>query len=119
MELTRTLAITHGVQLVLHCSAHARDESFHSWHHFSVCRAVENQICFLSLNRAGEDYGNSIFCPPWIDESSPGLRFPQTAEKFETIEVDTDVIERVRKIYPFLADRAGDYSAFAPLRAGL
>ena len=117
-ELTRTLAVTHGVQLVLHCSAHARDESFHSWHHFSVCRAVENQIYFLSLNRAGERYGNSIFCPPWVDEHNPGLRFPQTAEKFETIEVDAAVIERVRKTYPFLADRAEDYSAFASLRAG-
>ena len=96
-ELTRTLAIDHGVQLVLHCSAHARDESFYSWHHFSVCRAVENQIYFLSLNRAGENYGNSIFCTPWIDENNPGLRFPQTAEKFETIEVDANVIERVRR----------------------
>ena len=114
-ELTRTLAIDHGVQLVLHCSAHARDESFHSWHHFSVCRAVENQIYLLSLNRAGENYGNSIFCTPWIDENNPGLRFPQTAEKFETIEVDADVIERVRKTYPLLADRVDDYSAFGAL----
>lgn len=117
-ELTRTLAIDHGVQLVLHCSAHFRDESFHSWHHFSVCRAVENQIYLLSLNRAGENYGNSIFCTPWIDENNPGLRFPQTAEKFETIEVDAEVIERVRKTYSLLDDRVDDYSAFAPFCAG-
>lgn len=117
-ELTRTLAIDHGVQLVLHCSAHARDESFYSWHHFSVCRAVENQIYFLSLNRAGENYGNSIFCTPWIDENNPGLRFPQTAEKFETIEVDANVIERVRRKYSLLDDRVDDYSAFAPLCVG-
>ena len=117
-ELTRTLAIDHGVQLVLHCSAHARDESFYSWHHFSVCRAVENQIYFLSLNRAGENYGNSIFCTPWIDENNPGLRFPQTAEKYETIEVDANVIERVRRKYSLLDDRVDDYSAFAPLCVG-
>ena len=117
-ELTRTLAIDHGVQLVLHCSAHARDESFYSWHHFSVCRAVENQIYFLSLNRAGENYGNSIFCTPWIDENNPGLRFPQTAEKFETIEVDANVIERVRRKYSLLDDRVDDYSVFAPLCVG-
>ena len=117
-ELTRTLAIGHGVQLVLHCSAHARDESFYSWHHFSVCRAVENQIYFLSLNRAGENYGNSIFCTPWIDENNPGLRFPQTAEKFETIEVNANVIERVRRKYSLLDDRVDDYSVFAPLCVG-
>ncbi len=117
-ELTRTLAIDHGVQLVLHCSAHARDESFYSWHQFVVCRAVENQVYFLSLNRAGTNYGNSIFCTPWIDENSPGLRFPQTAEKFETIEVDAGVIERARKTYPLLDDRVDDYSAFARLGVG-
>ena len=113
-ELTRTLAIDHGVQLVLHCSAYFRDESFHSWHHFSVCRAVENQIYFLSLNRAGENYGNSIFCPPWIDEDNPGLRFPQTAEKFATVEVNANVIERVRRKYSLLDDRVANYSALAP-----
>ena len=114
-ELTRTLAIDHGVQLVLHCSAHFRDESFHSWHHFSVCRAVENQIYLLSLNRAGENYGNSIFCTPWIDEHSPGLRFPQTAERFESVGVDADVIERVRRKYSLLDDRVDDYCGFALL----
>lgn len=112
-DLTRTLVIEHGVQLVLHCSAHARDESFYSWHHFSVCRAIENQIYFLSLNRAGNDYGNSIFCTPWVDQDSPGLLFPTSAEKFATIEIETDLIEIIRKKYPLLEDRIGDYSALA------
>ena len=114
-ELTRTLAIEQGVQLVLHCSAHARDESFYSWHHFSVCRAVENQIYFLSLNRAGKNYGNSIFCTPWVDQNSPGIRFPKTAEKFETIEIETDLIDNIRKEYSLLQDRLGDYSTLPNL----
>lgn len=114
-ELTRTLAIDHGVQLVLHCSAHAKDESFYSWHHFSVCRAVENQIYFLSLNRAGKNFGNSIFCTPWVDQNNPGLRFPRTAEKFETIEIETELIANIRKKYTLLHDRIGDYSTLTPL----
>ena len=109
-ELTRALVLEHGVELLLHCSAHARDETFYSWHHFSICRAIENQIHVLSLNRAGEHYGNSIFCPPWMDEANPALRFPQTEEVFRTIEVDSEVIARVRKRYPLLDDRAEDYS---------
>ena len=116
-ELTRTLAVDHGVQLVLHCSAHARDETFYSWHHFSVCRAIENQIYFLSLNRAGENYGNSIFCTPWIDEDNPGLRFPLRAEHFETIEIDTGLIKQVRKEYSLLDDRIDDYTALTRLIA--
>ena len=109
-ELTRTLAVDHGVQLVLHCSAHSRDETFYSWHHFSVSRAMENQIYFLSLNRAGENYGSSLFCTPWVDSNNPGLPFPQETEQFESIEIDTDLIERVRNKYPLLKDRIGDYS---------
>ena len=116
-ELTRALAVDHGVQLVLHCSAHARDETFYSWHHFSVCRAIENQVYFLSLNRAGENYGNSIFCTPWIDEDNRGLGFPKSAEKFETIEVDADLVKHVRKEYSLLDDRMDDYSTLTHLTA--
>ena len=110
-ELTRTLAVDHGVEVVLHCSAFYRDETFYSWHHFSVCRAVENQIFFLSLNRAGENYGNSLFCTPWMDENNQGLRFPQTAEKLQSIEVDANLIRGVRKNIPLLDDRIDDYSS--------
>ena len=113
-ELTRTLAVDHGVDLVLHCSAHFRDETFHTWHHFSVCRAVENQIYFLSLNRAGENYGNSFFCTPWIDENSPGIRFPQTDEKFQSIEIDANLIKGVRREFTLLEDRFDDYSSLPP-----
>lgn len=116
-ELTRTLVVDHGVQLVLHCSAHSRDETFYSWHHFSVCRAIENQIYFLSLNRAGENYGSSIFCTPWIDEANPGHRFPESAERFETIEIDSDLVQRVRRDYTLLDDRIDDYAALARLTA--
>lgn len=38
----------------------------------------------------------------------------QTAEAFETIETDTTPTEDVRDAYPFLEDRLGDYSEFAP-----
>ena len=56
-ELSRTLALERRVDLLLHCGAYARDESFHSWHAFVVARAMENQIYVLSLNRAGEAFG--------------------------------------------------------------
>ena len=110
-ELTRSLAVDHGVQLILHCAAHGRDETFYSLHHFSVARAIENQVYFLTLNRAGEHYGSSLFCTPWIYESRPPLRFPAAAEISKTIEIDTALIESVRKNYPLLIDRLDDYSS--------
>lgn len=117
-ELTRTLALQHGVQLILHCGAYARDESFYSWHHFAVSRAMENQVYLLSLNRAGADFGDSLFCGPWVDEAAPAVAFPQYEEAMLSLEVDPARIETVRRHYSFLADRLEDYGALDDFRAG-
>lgn len=108
-ELTRSLALEHKADVILHCGAYARDPSFYSWHHFVVSRALENQLFFLSLNRAGADFGNSIFCPPWIDQNVPALTFPAHDEAFVSCEVDLARIEEVRREYSFLADRLVTY----------
>lgn len=109
-ELCRTLTIDHGVNIILHCGAYYRDESFHTWHDFAVVRSMENQIFFLSLNRAGEKYGNSIFCLPWMDENKPPIKFPANAEKFSTIVIDPVILETARKKYSFIEDRLPSYS---------
>ena len=108
-ELSRTLCLDHSVDLILHCGAYARDESFYSWHHFVVARALENQVYVLSLNRAGDDFGASLFCPPWIDASQPESQFGN-AEKFLRFNIETELIRSVRQQYSFLADRLDDYS---------
>ena len=116
-ELTRTLVLRHGAQLILHCGAYSRDESFYSWHDFVVSRAMENQVYMLSLNRAGADFGNSLFCGPWVDENAPAVAFPAFEEAMLTLEVDPTRIETIRKRYSFLSDRLEDYGAlgeFAP-----
>lgn len=110
-ELARTLALRHGAQLILHCGAYARDESFHSWHAFVVARAMENQVYVLSLNRAGADFGSSLFCGPWVDEATPAIGFPPAKEAMRLLEVDPTRIETVRQRYSFLADRLADYDA--------
>ncbi len=117
-ELSRTLALDHGVQLILHCGAYARDESFHSWHDFVVSRAMENQIYMLSLNRAGEDFGNSLFCGPWVDEESPATPFPERAEALVSLTIDPASIEAVRQRYSFLRDRLDDYRSLPSDPAG-
>lgn len=109
-ELSRTLTVEHDVDLILHCGAYARDESFYSWHHFVVTRALENQLFFLSLNRAGESFGNSLFCPPWIDETNSPYSFPQTDEHFASLTVDLTASRKAREDYTFLLDRFEDYT---------
>jgi nitrilase len=41
---------------------------------------MENQVYLLSLNRAGADYGGSVFCPPWLDDDHPPQFFRLTSK---------------------------------------
>lgn len=108
-ELSRTLVIDQNVDVILHCGAYFRDASFHTWHPFVIARALENQVFFLSLNRAGEAYGNSLLCLPWQDETTPLLQFAERDEDFRVITLDRETQERARKNYTFLEDRLEDY----------
>jgi len=108
-ELSRTLVVDQNVDAILHCGAYYRDTSFHTWHPFAIARALENQVFFLSLNRAGATYGNSLFCLPWQDESTPPLEFAQTSEEFKIITLDREVQRKARRDYTFLEDRLEDY----------
>ncbi|MCP4330192.1 MAG: carbon-nitrogen hydrolase family protein [Alphaproteobacteria bacterium] len=107
-ELARMLCVDYGVELILHCGAYFVDRSYYSWRHFVVTRALENQAYMLSLNRAGDDYGSSIFCPPWVDETAPEIMLPKE-ETFASFEIDRARIVEARKTYSFLEDRLPDY----------
>jgi len=105
-ELSRVLTVEHKVDIILHCGAYFRDESFASWHNFAITRAIENQIYFCSVNRAGENYGHSILCGPWVDEIQPPVFLSQHNEQLMTLAIDREEIVRVRREYPFLSDRS-------------
>ena len=112
-ELPRTLVLDHKVDCLLHCGAYFRDESFPTWKSFVITRALENQVYLLSLNRAGAQYGQSMFCPPWIDDGSdPGRKmadFEPEAECFVELEIQTSQIRDIRTAYTFLEDKLPDY----------
>jgi nitrilase len=108
-ELCRALALEQGAGLILHAGAYYRDESFASWPAFAVTRAMENQIYLLSLNRAGAEYGGSMFCPPWVDESVEVRVFPAHDAACRWLVVDPAEIARVRAGYSFLVDRLPAY----------
>ena len=118
-ELCRTLVLKHGVDLILHCGAYYRDESFASWHAFVTARAMENQCFVLSLNRAGAHYGDSMFCPPWVDADRPAEIFHSRDEEFRWLSVSREEITKTRRDYSFLSDRLDDYESlecrFAPV----
>jgi predicted amidohydrolase len=108
-ELSRILTLERAVDCILHCGAYYRDESFASWHAFVITRALENQLYLLSLNRAGEHYGDSICCPPWMDEQHPVTHFAAHDEDFQYLKIDRSKIEAARGQYTFLEDRLSEY----------
>jgi len=108
-ELGRSLTLEGAADCILHCGAYYRDQSFASWHAFAITRALENQLYLLSLNRAGEHYGDSIFCPPWMDEDHPVTHFATHEEDFQYLIIDRSTIETAREQYTFLEDRLGEY----------
>lgn len=108
-ELSRVLTLKHGVDLILHCGAYFRDESFATWHDFTTTRAMENQIFLLSLNRAGKNWGNSVFCRPWMDEATLPESLADTGEEFRPITITKQELRRAREDYTFLKDRLPDY----------
>ena len=109
-EMSRALALEHNVDLLLHCGAYFRDESFATWHSFATTRAMENQVYLLSLNRAGKNYGSSLFCFPWMDETHPAVSFAEHAEQFRFLELDPNLPGDTRSRYTFLKDRHTKYS---------
>lgn len=108
-ELSRMLVLKHGVDVIVHCGAYYRDPSFPTWHAFVTTRALENQVFLLSLNRAGQHYGNSLFCAPWMDDTSGPERFAAHDEDFRHIEVDRQRLHDARAQYTFLADQWESY----------
>jgi len=109
-ELCRTLTVDHHADIILHSGAYYRDSSFHSWHQFAITRALENQIYFVSLNRAGTHYGDSLFIPPWVDERQHPTRFAEHDEQLQRLEIHRATIDNARNTYPFLRDRRDSYS---------
>lgn len=108
-ELSRMLVLKHGVEVILHCGAYFRDPSFPTWHAFATARAIENQVFFLSLNRAGADYGNSLFCYPWMDETRGPEHFAPHDEDLRQITLDRQQLYDARDRYSFLKDRWDSY----------
>ncbi len=108
-ELSRLLTLKYGVDLIVHCGAYYRDESFETWHAFTTTRAMENQVFLLSLNRAGPTWGNSALFWPWMDATTPPMKFANTAEDFVYASISKEQLVRARDEYTFLEDRLTDY----------
>ena len=106
------LCRSQEVCLLLHSGAYFRDETFASWPNFAITRAMENQVYVMSLNRAGEEYGESLFVPPWVDETNTPGRFGR-GEELRYFVVDRTYLQEIRRAFGFRQDLRDDYGDLA------
>jgi len=107
-EYTRKLAIEHNIHVLLHAGGWSRDTGFITWHTFVITRAVENQIYIMSNNRASENNGATIFCPPMISETSK-VQVLGTEEGLIVGEISVDFIRKARNEHNYRGDRLSKY----------
>ena len=102
--LARTYAAAkqHHIDVLLQPAAFVRDVSFPTWKSFRETRAVENSIYFVAVNYAGDDYGETTFVKPWVDDT-PEFQ-PQSLscqEGFLLCDIRRSVLDNIRTNFPF------------------
>lgn len=110
--LADQLVSNQKVDVILHAVAFYRDASFYSWRSFVLTRALENQVYWLSLNRAGEHFGNSILCPPWVDAKNPETIL-KAGKELVYFEIDKQAIAQAKQEYTYTQDRIHDYASLS------
>ncbi|WLR52083.1 carbon-nitrogen hydrolase family protein [Bacillus tianshenii] len=106
-QLAQTL-VDSGADVILHPVAFSKDPTYPSWHSFVQTRAIENQVYLLSVNRAGTEFGQSIFSPAWHDsEHSPSIY--SESEQSNVFTLEREHLEKVRNTYQFKQDRLTNY----------
>jgi len=102
-EISRILALDHGIHLLLHPGVWERDDTFYSWHSFIITRAIENQIYILSTNISGENNGGSILAKPyWDTVNKPETLGTETG--FLSTIIDLNLIDTIRSTYNYRGD---------------
>lgn len=107
-EIARILALHYKCDIILHPSAFPRDKLSWNWNYCATSRAIENQVYILTINRAGEHFGASHFCPPWVSELSDKHRILTSSTTDEcTLEINIDrkLLNKIREEVTFRADR--------------
>ena len=104
-ELCRALTLK-GASVVI-VSAQWPFVRIKAWNLFALARAMENQIFLIAANRSGtalamEFGGHSVIVDPNGDILANAAKEAKTA----WAEIDTDRIDKIRKIMPCLKERA-------------
>ncbi|MHB8170844.1 MAG: carbon-nitrogen family hydrolase [Thermincolia bacterium] len=103
-ELARRLVLQGARVLVV--PAQFPEPRADHWRILNQARAVENQIYVLAVNRVGKDekntfFGQSMAVDPWGEVAALG----GDGEEVILIDLDSNLIDKVRRTIPCLKDR--------------
>jgi predicted amidohydrolase len=103
-ELYRKL-VDEGVQAFLVTSAWPKVR-LEAWTLFNRCRAHENLAHLISCNCAGQSQGN-VFAGHSMTVDPMGCVLAEAGDEEQILisEIDTEVVDKVRKEFPALSDR--------------
>jgi predicted amidohydrolase len=108
-ELWRYMSMVQGAEAFIHILYTAKDFSFSTWHTIVTARAVENQAYVISLNRAGGEYGSSVFVQP----GTPDVAGYELTPNYQTLNnsegaiggvIDKSVVEQLRQKITVIKD---------------
>jgi len=98
--LSQSYVKDYGVHVLLQPAAFIRDCSFRTWKSFRETRAVETGCYFLAVNYAGNDFGESSWNPPWIDDNNEPTILG-TEASYITKTLDPKTLQESRTLFPF------------------
>ena len=119
-ELWRELSMNKRVVAYLQQLCIEKDFSFNTWHTIITARAVENLAYVLSLNRAGNNFGGSIFVQP----GTPNVKDYQLVPTYQTLNnnegviggvIDKDVITEIRNKVTIIKDGSSNFPKYKNL----
>ncbi|MEM9045158.1 MAG: carbon-nitrogen hydrolase family protein [Pseudomonadota bacterium] len=98
-----------GVDLVLQCAAHSTKFAFQAWHETLLTRALETEMAWLGVNRAGEDWGRSI----WVagGQSMADTQVLDTREQAWSVTLSYNALAIAKTKSNLEAKRFADYTS--------
>ncbi len=120
-ELWREQSVNHNVVSFIHILATAKDFSWNTWQTMVCARAIENLSYIVSLNRAGDIYGGSMFIQPGTPSVSEYIITPvlQTLNNEEGViggVIDQSLISSIRAKCAIHKDGIENFYKFKELK---
>jgi N-carbamoylputrescine amidase len=91
-------------------SSEINREQYQAWQTVQRGHAVANEVPVIAVNRVGEENGQTFWGGSFVSNAFGRVLYqaPHNTEEVAIIEIDLDIQEQYRRIWPFMRDRRID-----------